>query len=90
MSTDFNTETLDVQPLSGPAEVSGADLLDAVFPKTPVWPLVLAWALATATAAAAAVLAYNGGVVFGPWQGAYLDLDFPYRAPLISLWYTRA
>ncbi|NUM52578.1 MAG: hypothetical protein HUU46_02935 [Candidatus Hydrogenedentes bacterium] len=90
MSTDNNLESLDAEPSAGRSEISGDDLVRAVFPEHPRWPLVTASIVATVVAVVASVLAVKGGVVFGPWQGAYLDLSFPYRAPLLSLWYTRA
>lgn len=90
MSTDIDSETIDANHASGLTEISDEDLVRAVFPASPLWPQLAAGVVAAVVAAVAAVLAFRGGVVFGPWQGAYLDLSFPYRAPLLSLWYTRA
>ncbi|MDZ4859112.1 MAG: hypothetical protein SGI88_09005 [Candidatus Hydrogenedentes bacterium] len=81
------------KPLDDPWPVSGdapAVVIPEDEPPTNVSPAMLA-----ALAAFVGVLVYllfhlGNGLAFGPWQGAYLDAAFPYRAPLISLWTGRA
>ena len=90
MSSNNNEEILDAEPVTERVELSDEELLGAVFQKVPVWPALVAGVVAFVVAATAAVSAFRGGIVFGPWQGAYLDLDFPYSAPVLSVWLARA
>jgi hypothetical protein len=90
VSINNELETLDTESVEGGPVISDAELLEAVSPATPRWPLAAAGALAFLIAIGNFIHAFAGGVAFGPWQGAYLDLDFPYRAPLLSMWFARA
>lgn len=91
MSTNIELESPGVEEVlqdrSGPSD---AELLNAASPVYPRWPLVLAGCLAVLIAFGNSLHAFNGGIAFGPWQGVYLDLDSPYRAPLLSMWLARA
>lgn len=90
VSTNIESETLDIRPVEEARVISDDDLLKAVLTPAPRWPLVAAGTIAVIVAVVAFYHALRGGVVFGPWQGAYLDLAYPYRAPLISTWVARA
>ena len=90
VSIDIEQEILDGGTAPASPTMSDEELLRAAFPRVPVWPVLVSGVVAFAVAVAASVQAYGGGVAFGPWQGAYLDADLPYRAPLLSVWFARA
>ncbi|MCC6794705.1 MAG: hypothetical protein IT366_06255 [Candidatus Hydrogenedentes bacterium] len=91
MSTDIELESPGVEEeVQEHTGSSDAELLSAASPVYPRWPLVLAGSVAALIAFCNSLHAFNGGIAFGPWQGVYLDLDSPYRAPLLSVWIARA
>lgn len=49
-------------------------------------PMIGAGLLGVFAGAAALAARVGEGIGLGPWQGAYLDPNFPYRIPLLSLW----
>ena len=90
MSTNFESESPVICEVEERSGSSDDDLLNAASPVYPRWPLVFAACVAVCVATGSFLHAFNGGIAFGPWQGVYLDLDSPYRAPLISIWIARA
>lgn len=90
MSTNIESESPGICDVEEHSGSSDDELLNAATPVYPRWPLVFAACVSILVALVSFLHTFNGGISFGPWQGVYLDLDSPYRAPLLSVWIARA